>query len=156
MKSPVECPRETDVLDAVISGRWPEGCDAELHAHTAVCPLCAEVALIAAVLRSDREHAARGAHVPASAQVWWRASMRARAEATRAAMRPITLIQGLAAASTVGVGAALLGSMHVPGWNGWVATASALVHTQTLPLVLVISACVLLAPVAVYLMVSDD
>ena len=152
----VECPREADVLEAVASGRWQDGCDTGLREHAAACPICADIAMIAEALRDDCKDALRAAQLPASAQVWWRASMRARAEATRAATRPITLVQGLAAAATVGVGAALLGSVSFPGWSGWLAAASALVHAQTLALVLLISACVLLAPVAVYLMLSED
>ena len=152
----VECPREPDVLEAVMAGRWPDGCGEELRVHSAACPCCADIAMIAEVLHDDREHALREAHVPASARVWWRASVRARADAARTATRPITLVQGLAAASVAGVGAALAGSLRLPQWNGWLATASTVVLGQTMPLVLLISACVLLAPVAVYLMLLED
>ena len=73
------------------------------------CPVCADVALVARVLRDERHEAWRDAHVPAAGHVWWRATIRARAESARAAARPITLAQGLGGACAAGVCAALIG-----------------------------------------------
>ena len=48
--------------------------------------------------------------MPSAGAVWWRATIRARAEAARAAGQPITLLQGIAAATAVGLFVALAGA----------------------------------------------
>ena len=84
-----ECPRESDVLDAVASARWPDRVSPALVAHVASCDVCADVAVVAQALRDDQDRAWQEASVPSSGQVWWRAEMRAKQEAIRAASRPI-------------------------------------------------------------------
>jgi hypothetical protein len=97
-----ECAREHEVVDAVASGRWPERC-AELRAHVAACPICADVAAVAQALQEAHECGWREARVPPSGRVWWRAELRARHEAARKAAQPITIVQGLAGACAVGL-----------------------------------------------------
>jgi hypothetical protein len=113
----IDCQREQEVVDAIASGRWPKRVAAELTTHVAGCAVCQDVALIAAVIDADYEQAWRHVRVPSSAHVWWRAQMRARRDATRAAARPITLVQGLAAASTAGLAAAGVG--YLSGTSLW-------------------------------------
>ena len=117
-----ECDREPDVLEAVMSGclapwkhcRHRRPCDPgdpgddDLRSHASRCPVCADLAAVAVVLRAERDDAWREARVPTSGQVWWRATMRRRAEATAAAARPITMLQGLAGACAAGVCAAVI------------------------------------------------
>ena len=93
----IECPRESDVLDAVASARWPHRVPRELADHVASCAICADVVVVAEAMRADHDAVWQQADIPSSGQVWWRAEMRARQEAIRKASRPITIAQGVAA-----------------------------------------------------------
>jgi hypothetical protein len=165
-----ECARETEVFEAVAFGRWPAHTSAELQAHVAGCPVCRDLAEVAPALHDDRQLLLRAAHPPTAGEVWWRATIRARAEATRTAMQPITLWQGIAAASIIGVVAALGGGL----WQ-WSRSAdriggvvALLVDRQgaaslasfgfehAVLVLLGVVACLVLAPVALYLTLSDD
>jgi hypothetical protein len=95
----LECSREHDVLDAAVRGRWPD----ELRSHADVCSTCGDLAVVVEALRRDHEDASQDARVPTAGQVWWRATMRRRAEAAAAAARPITLVQGLAGSCAAGL-----------------------------------------------------
>src|SRR6185503_1416523 len=99
----VECPFEADVLSAVYTNRWPERAEPELQAHVAQCAICADIVAVAPLFEEDYEFARRSAQVPDSGLVWWRAQMRARTEAERAAVRPITVAQAVGFAATLGV-----------------------------------------------------
>lgn len=98
------CAHETAVIRAVREGRWPDGVDAALRAHAGGCDVCRETVAIAAMLRDA--DAAGDVHVPTAAQVWWRLAVRARLEREEAAARPLVWLQGLAAASGLGLAAA--------------------------------------------------
>jgi len=109
----IECAREAEVLDAVTFRRWPrhcdEGCDEGLRTHVAACAICADLVEVARALHDDRESACRDARVPAAGQVWWRATIRARADAAHTAAEPITVLQGIAGACLVGAAAGRIG-----------------------------------------------
>ena len=98
-----ECPRETDVFEAVAFGRWPEHCDQELKAHVSACAICADIVDVAGALHGDREWLCREAQPPAAGMVWWRATIRARAEAARTVSQPISVLQGIAGACIAGL-----------------------------------------------------
>jgi hypothetical protein len=169
----IECAREAEVLDAVARGRWPSAApgDNDLRQHVIDCPVCADVALIAPMLRNEGQEAWRTANLPAAGQVWWRATIRARAEGVRAAARPITLAQGVSGACVAGVCATLIGLtwpsvVHSLSWVGealsWAGridvltlAGSALLQTRWLILV-PIGICVVLMPLALYLALSDE
>src|SRR5258708_8751559 len=76
----------------------PEPTDAEIEAIVAG-------AIVAEAARAQVE-----ATPPSSAVVWWRAQMRARREAARAADRPITILHALAIACGVGLAVSLMGT----------------------------------------------
>lgn len=156
----IECPRESDVLDALASKRWPHRVDRELVDHVASCEICSDVLVVAAAMQEDRDATWREANVPSSGQVWWRAEMRARHEAIRAASRPITFAY-VAAASIA------LTLMAIVSWFAWPALhdfVSAIASTQeselsspvTLPLLVALGALLVVAPVALYLVLSDE
>ena len=86
-----ECPREADILEAIAFGRWPDGCG-DLSAHAASCEVCADLVEVAVALHDDRAALCREAQPPSSGMVWWRATIRARAEATRTATQPISVL----------------------------------------------------------------
>jgi hypothetical protein len=130
----IDCPREQDVLDAIAAGRWPGRADAELAAHVEGCCVCRDVALVAAVIGAEQESAWQHAQVPSSAHVWWRAQMRARREAARAAARPITVAQGIAGASAAGLAAAGIGYLSGTSlWTQWTTLLSNGRWTDGLP-----------------------
>lgn len=168
-----ECRREPEVLDAVLHGRWPAAApgDEDLRAHALGCAVCADVALVAPMFADERHQAWLDARLPASGQVWWRATIRARAEGARTAARPITLAQGLGGACAAGVCAALIGLTwpSVATLLSWIAAAfswggraeivalagSALQQTLW-PVFVAVGICVVLMPLALYLVLSDD
>ena len=95
------CPREQEVVDAMLpQGRLPEA--SELQQHVAGCESCRELHEVMAMLRPD--HAlSEEASLPSAGQIWWRAAVRARMEAARAAARPVAWAQGATAASLLGI-----------------------------------------------------
>ena len=158
------CPREEEIVDLVVSGRWRDEGDEALRGHAAQCGACAETLELARLLQDDRKALSEEASVPSAGAVWWRATIRARAEAVRTAGQPITLLQGIAAATGIGLFAGLAGawwrSMVLGG--AWVERASDLVlrpavpAALALPLLLAVAACLIVAPLAVYLATADE
>ena len=158
------CPHEEEIVDRVVSGRWRDEGDDALGAHAAQCGACAETLELARLLQDDRKALSEEASVPSAGAVWWRATIRARAEAVRTAGQPITLLQGIAAATAIGLFAGLAGawwrSIVLDG--AWVERASDLVLRSTLPatlalpLLLAVAACLIVAPLAVYLATADE
>jgi hypothetical protein len=169
----VECAREQDVLDALATGAAREGWSDDLRAHVDACTNCGEIVAVALPLLQEHHEAVEGAQPPSSGIVWWRAQMRARQEAAKAATRPITVVQGAAVAGGVAIFLMLM-SATAPtlfGWFGGLNTFSGLGDFFTLPQVeltslrpttntglLLVGACLicaLLGPVALYF-ASDD
>ena len=167
----IECPREQELLDALASSRWPARCDPELRAHVAACSVCADTLAVALPLLMEGDVAYAEAQVPSSGMVWWRAQMRARREAERAASRPIAIVQAVAFAcgAVLVTIAALWARPALPNMREWlidlrgsiVADATSLTSAVAvspwglLPWI-ALAMLVLLAPVAIYLAVNDD
>ena len=99
----IECTHEPLVVEAVMSGAWPERADAALLAHAETCDICGEVALIATLIHDDHERSRYDAHVPAAGQIWWRSAIRARLESSQSAIRPIGWLHAVTGAIAVGV-----------------------------------------------------
>ena len=169
--TPIECVHEHRVVRAVLMQRWPESVDQELREHVETCAVCFEVVTVAAVLGQLRDETVRDIHVPAAGQVWWRAALRAHAEAAHAARRPMIWLQGIAGASAAGLGVALIGLAWRSLWEAatWsLAFGSALdfdlpniapvlqALRPALPLALAVIACLVLTPLVVYFALSDD
>jgi len=165
----IECPREADVFEEIAFGRWPSHAPRELQAHVADCPLCRDVACVAAAMQGDRRQLMRSAAPPTSAIVWWRATIRARADAAQTAMRPMTLWQAVAgtciAAVTAAIAAAVWRSGIAGGAAGFLARLAvsgaapqfaAFGIEQTLLVLAGLVACLVLAPIAVYFALADD
>jgi len=160
MKPLMECPRESDVLDALASQRWPDRADQGLVDHVASCEVCRDVLVVAAAMREDHDAAWQEASLPSSGQVWWRAEMRARQQAIRNASRPISVAYGVAAMAALVV-------LAVAAWFAWpvahdfvssiVATPKTTLESPlTLPLLVAVGAFLIAAPVALYLVLSDE
>ena len=179
--NPLACAREADVLEAVLrqqldldrpdaEGWLDDGGD--LRRHVEQCDICADVAAVATLFREDRELARHDVRVPAAGQVWWRAAVRARLDGAHAAARPLTWAQGIAGASAVGVGVAVMGVAwptidRAAGWLGshaWSIGPAALAIVDvvsaavqhSLPFAIAAAAGMVLAPLALYLALSDD
>jgi hypothetical protein len=167
----VDCPHETSVVNAVLSGAWPHHCDEALVGHAATCETCCEIASVAVLLREDVEHSRIEAHLPAAGQVWWRAAVRARLESTQAATQPITWMHGITAATVLGVCLAALTAAWP--WLPAVANMILAMATNYLPspevtaaiagglrlsvlLGVFAAAFMIIAPLAIYFALSDD
>jgi hypothetical protein len=169
----LECEHEADVLAAVATGRWAEDkrVDPALRAHAATCDICADALAVAAAFREDDAQSQDVVHLSDSSVVWWRAQMRARAEAARTASRPFTVIQVAGLSAIIGVAGALFGatsswfqgllvrlwtsikSVNVPSFElptiALPAPIIALVTEHAL-VVGMVAAVLILAPIAVY------
>ena len=167
----IDCTHEPAVVNAVLSGHWPRGCDDALVAHALECEVCREVSAIATLIHDDADRSRYETHVPASGQVWWRAAIRARLDSTQASMRPMTWLHGITAAVAVGVMLAVMSAawpMLTPiverGWTmaaGYfptadVATAVANGLRLSAMLGLIAAAILIVAPLAVYFTLSRD
>jgi hypothetical protein len=161
-----ECRREREILDAVRLERWSE----DLRGHAAGCAVCADLATVAAALCIEHEEAMRQAPLPTAAQVWWRASVRARAEAAARAARPITLWQAVAAACGAGLSAALATLVWPRLQQPFQSIAAALspddallggtmlspaVQQMLLPLGVMTMAIIVVTPLVLYVSLSD-
>lgn len=166
-----ECPHEQQVVNAVLAGAWPHRCEDGLVSHAAACETCREVASVAVLLREDVEQSRIEVHVPAAGQVWWRAAVRARLESTQAATRPMGWMHAITAAIVAGVFLAIVTAVWpmVPGAlqtlrnasadslpGTQVATAIAGGVAQTVMVGVIAAVLLLLAPLAVYFVLSDD
>ena len=88
-----ECARETEIVDAIAAGQWPDAAPAALRAHAASCPICADLALAASALHDDAAVANQAPMaLPSAGQVWWRAELRARHEAAQLVQRPVLAV----------------------------------------------------------------
>lgn len=154
----MNCERELEVLDAVLTGRYPDACSAELLAHATQCPNCRELVIVAKPLRDDYRAAVSTAPVPAAGAVWWRSQRRARREAIEAASRAITMVQ------TASIGAAIAIGLGLAGGAGlWLARISDGIHFgafnsaagSSVLLLMAGATALLLAPFAVWAAVSD-
>lgn len=163
MKAPRPCDCEADVLDAVAAGRVQR-----VAAHLAVCRECRDTVLVALAMASERDAAANEVTVPPPEVVWYGARLRARAEAARAAARPVFVVQAIAVACLAGMIAALAGTgaWWLDSWVEWltstaatVATAHGTVELTTLAVrgvLLALAVWLAIVPVALYLVVAEE
>jgi hypothetical protein len=169
--TPLECPHEHEIVQAVLSGRIEQFEEARRHADT--CEVCREVAAVARSLGDDRDGALHDVQVPAAGQVWWRAAIRARLDAAHSAERPMTWAHGVAGACAAGLTLGIVGlawptidrvwTWLADGLGSLMPDAAAVTDLaaaalqQTLPIGLLAAACLLLAPLALCLaFLSDD
>jgi predicted anti-sigma-YlaC factor YlaD len=151
-----DCPLDRDVLGAVMSGHWLDESSSELRAHAEDCPVCRETAAMSSLLGIERDAAMLEADPPSAGQVWWRAQMRARAEAAHTAERPLLIAQGLGAACILGIVAAVI-SWFWPRLE----SAGSWLYASTptgvgLSMWLAIGAWLILLPVALYLVFARE
>jgi hypothetical protein len=167
----VDCCREEDVLDAVTSGRWPDRADDELRAHVGVCAICNDVVEVAGAVLEARSDEPVEMRIPSSAVMWWRAQMRARQEAAREAVRPITVAQVVGSVTAVAL--VIVALVVFSPWFGglmgnWISEARGVAASLRAPsgalaqgwmvpaIVAGVGVWLVLAPVAIYFAVADE
>jgi hypothetical protein len=151
----IECLRESELIELICSGRWPEHCGAELRSHIEGCAVCSETVKVASALHSDFVNAASGARIPSAGVVWWRSELRMRREAVQSAERPLTIIHAFAGAAALGITVALL--VQMSAWFSetfatlldWLPAPAAILQ-QHLFLAAALAALIVVTPVALY------
>jgi hypothetical protein len=146
------CRFEADVLAAVAAGSWDHAPE-ELKAHVTTCGTCSDLALVSQLLKTDHAAMVAEANVPSAGQVWWRAQMRARAEAAETAARPLFVAQAVACAAVIGALVALVTWLWPAGGWHFVSTPPS---DLSLSAWVAIGAWLVLAPVALYLVFARD
>ena len=162
--NPVDCPREQETVRLLLSRRGVECADAELRSHIESCAVCTDVVAVASLLGSDYDEALRDVHVPAAGQVWWRAALRAHADASDAARRPLIWLQGIAGACAVALVAALVSLLWPSIYDAAIAMAALRPDATPLieavrpimPIAIMVLACLVVTPIVVYFALADD
>jgi hypothetical protein len=167
----LECPREPEVAAASRVVGWRDTCGDELRTHVSGCEICRDLASVIEILREDQARAVRDAQLPLAGQIWWRAAVRARAEASHAAVRPLTLVHGIAAACGMGLvaGAVRYAWRFADDARDWVSSiafrldpAGTMVADLLaaagagLPVIVAVLASLVLTPVALYFALRDE
>jgi hypothetical protein len=168
MSAEIACVYEEQVLDLAAAGRWPDGADDLLRAHAAGCPVCGDLALVAAALARTDAAEAR-VRVPDAAVVWYGARLLARTEMAARAARPVQAVLILALAS---LSAILLAGIRAAGpraaawwhdsvpaaWPTWAGTRGWLDAASAAEwwIAGAAGACALMVPLALYLVRLAD
>ena len=167
------CEHELAVTEAVLGRRWPDACDQALRDHAGSCEVCREVVEVAALLREDYDEARaaisrRDVPLPSAGQIWWRAAVHARADAARAAARPLVWGYGAAAACALGLlatGFSMVWPTLPPvfdragAFTARLAPATDMLMAALraqLPLVIAVLACIVAAPIALYFALREE
>jgi hypothetical protein len=175
--TPRTCQHEAEVVQAVVSRRWPDACDAALREHAESCEVCREVVAVSVRLQEDfvatRDALARrDVPLPSAGQIWWRAAVRARADATHKATRPLVWGYGVTGACAVGLLAAAVARFwpallpafdRITTLTWWIRPSTltaadelfALLEAR-LPIVLGVVAFLIAAPIALYVALRED
>jgi hypothetical protein len=167
------CEHEPAVVQAVLGRQWPDACDQALRAHAESCEVCREVVAVAALLREDYDEAReeisrRHVPLPSAGQIWWRAAVHARADAARAAARPLVWGYGAAAACALGLlaaGVSMVWPAILPIFDRFGAFTARLAPAADmlmaalraqLPIVITVVACIIAAPIALYFALREE
>ena len=173
-----DCPRESEVIRLMKAGRLPDECDETLRTHVTRCEVCRDVVAIASLLHLERDDLNDEMTLPAAGQVWWRAAIRARLEASQEAARPLSWVFGIGAACVAGLALAVVELLWSPvqlalrstttsNWTmmvsladvtRWFPSLSDLTPLTTTIVLVVLgaAACLVLAPLALYFALSDE
>ena len=103
--------------------------------------------IVAHALREDHEVLCACAPIPPAGLVWWRATIRARADAARTVERPIAVAQFLAVACLLALAVSAVAST----WR----TVPEVVAQHAVVVVVGVAVCLLVAPVAVLAALTD-
>ena len=173
-----ECPRESDVIDAIIAadGRTSATKHCTRTSHSATSAVRLSRWRVCCV--STATTCTRSSPLPGAGQVWWRAAIRARLEASQQVTRPLSWVFGISVACVVGLALAVVELLWSPlqsvvqstatsGWTNrfglgemtrWLPSFSDLTPLTTTAVFVVLgaAACLVLAPLALYFALSDE
>jgi hypothetical protein len=151
----MNCPRESEVLDALTTARWPD----EVRAHVDACATCGELVVVTNAFREELLATAREANVPPSGLVWWRMQRREREEAARVASRAITFVQASSILGSIALALTIAGGLSGMSdkWLAWIGhTATFASGIPLLPLIVTAAASLLLAPVVLWFVFAEE
>jgi len=167
-----QCPREQAIIDAIVADRWPHACDESIREHALHCASCGELTGLLTLLRHDDEQVRERASVPSAGQVWWRAAVRARLEATQTVGRPFSWMVGTVGACALGLVVASIGLLWPPVYEAlslidirsWGLTIDVRAVAAMMPglartsglVALGVATFLVLTPLVLYLALSDD
>lgn len=140
------CRREEELLDALARGFVGE----ELIGHVSACESCAELRKVAGALLEERVQAVAEAPVPAAGAIWLRMQVRYRREVESGARRSLLIGQ----AATLAIAIALTASFFGADVAVEVREVFATIQLST-PLLLALTAWLLLAPLAGYVAIRQ-
>ena len=140
------CPREDELLDALVAGFIGQ----ELESHIATCAACRELRLVAEALLDERVQAVTEAALPSSGTMLWRMQMRRRQEAQSAARRSLLIGQAVTLAAALVLVFTLLGG-HLAGEA---VNVIASIKLST-PLLLAVAAWLLAAPIVGWVLIRQ-
>lgn len=112
------CSRENEVVSALKTGSWPQGCDPELRRHVDSCNTCSETVMIKDAFRGALAVSRSEAHLDAPAIIWWRAQLRRRHAALERVGKPVTFAHLFALAICI-LAAVSLAGVQVRDAGGW-------------------------------------
>ena len=117
------CSREKDVRELIARGQWRLAAETapELHAHVAVCRMCADLVLVSEAFSRARSESAASAQLFPPGVLWWRAQLRRRNAAVEQVARPLLRGQIFALAFTLlaGVGFLIFEATTSDSWRAW-------------------------------------
>lgn len=161
-----ECDCAAELLATIAGGQWPDAAPAGLRAHVESCASCADLALVAGTLLSDRIANEQAVALPPSGAIWFRMQARAKRDAATVAARTVNRAQALVMLITVAGLATAFAFSSLPGLaEAWLAatlpdlelfraTAGAL---PAAVIGLAVGAALLvLTPVALYLALAEE
>lgn len=177
----MECPRESEIAEAMTAGLWPGRSDDNLHDHVKSCGICRDLVAVMGPLRQEQTDACRQAAIPPASVVWWRAHVRTRAEAAQTVTQPIAWLNGITTVSVIAVAVAVMSAASRIFWPRgldlnalWNAvsrlfdfsapTRSAANGLASVSMMMLestvwvwgVGACLLLASLALYWILADD
>jgi len=91
------CEKEALVIEAVRCGTW----DDALRTHAARCPVCADAALAADLLRELSDLDNTQVTLPNGGLIWWKAQLKAKRAAAERATQPISIVEKVFCACSI-------------------------------------------------------
>lgn len=119
------------------------------------CPECGPLVALAEEIHREFERTRQHARLPTPEIVWWRAQMRAREEAARAAARPILFTQALAVAALIGLLVSVVGRLTLPVMS-WAGMSDLPARLPLIPIAIAAVCWLIVAPAALYFAFSRD
>jgi ABC-type uncharacterized transport system YnjBCD permease subunit len=149
------CTRESEIVDALMAGRWPDACETELREHATACAICGDLVLVATAIAADTPRT----EVPTSGVVWWRIQRRERQEAARVASRTMTFVQSASIVAAIAFVLTIVGSLSFSDTlKTWLLRAVEIMNIPqaSIAILCLIVVTITLGPVALYFAVSKD